>query len=188
MNKEELRKTYLAKRFALTDQEYQELSNKISEQFFGSVDLKTVKVVHIFIPIQSKREPDTWIIINRFRQQFKQIRLAIPKVNGEHMDSIFFESNNQLGATKWGMTEPVKGERVQPREIDLVVVPLLAVDNQGHRIGYGKGFYDRFLKECRPDCLKVGLSFFSPEEVINERLEADVLLDRCITPNEMISF
>ena len=69
---------------------------------------------------------------------------------------------------------------------DLVIVPLLAFDKKGYRVGYGKGFYDRFLQNSKT--LKIGLSFFAPtEEIIDVHLN-DVRLDKCITPAGIIEF
>jgi len=188
MNKDQLRKIYLAKRLALTENEHHELSNKICERFFGEIDLSTIKVLHIFFPIESKREPNTWLMINQLRNQYPHIQLVIPRVKDNALENIFLEDISQVVETKWGMLEPMNGTLAQPQELDLVLVPLLAFDKQGHRIGYGKGFYDRFLHACRPDCHKIGISLFEPEEVINEKLEADVMLNQCITPFKIYSF
>lgn len=188
MNKDELRKIYLSKRFALSERDHDELSHKISENFFSHVDLTHIKNLHLFLPIESKREPDTWLIIDRIRNEFPHIRLVIPRVNGNDMENVFFEGKHQLEKTRWGMVEPKSGTMAHPKEIDLVLVPLLAVDSQGHRIGYGKGFYDRFLKSCRPDCVKIGLSFFEPEQSIEDKSNDDILLNACLTPLRFFSF
>jgi 5-formyltetrahydrofolate cyclo-ligase len=188
MNKDELRKIFLTKRLALSEQEHRALSSKISDLFFHTFDLSRINHLHVFIPIKSKQEPDTWIMINRIRKDFPHIRLVVPRVKGDEMENIFFENNHQLGDTKWGMMEPKLGLNVPPVDIDMVIVPLLAVDQQGHRIGYGKGYYDRFLKLCRPDCIKVGVSFFEPEEAIKEKSSEDVLLNGCLTPNRYVVF
>ena len=188
MNKDELRKIYLAKRLSLTESEHHELSQKIADHFFQFVDLSKARIVHIYLPIESKREPDTWLIINRIKSEFPTIRLVIPLVNKEEMESIFFDGPDQLEKSKWGMIEPILGVEVEPQKIDMVVVPLLAIDTLGHRIGYGKGFYDRFLKLCRPDCLKIGISFFDPVNSIAEKSDHDVLLNGCLTPKEYLIF
>jgi len=187
MNKDELRKIYLAKRQALTESEHRELSIKISELFFHSSDLSEVKTLHIFLPILSKREPDTWFIIDRIRKDFPHIRLVIPRVSGDKMENILFEGNYQLENTKWGMTEPRAGVHVNPQEIDMVLVPLLAFDKYGHRVGFGKGYYDKFLSACKPTCKKVGISFFE-EEIILDVNPFDKALDQCITPRDVIIF
>jgi len=188
MNKDELRKIYLLKRAALTESEHRELSNMISQRFFNEVDLSTVKILHIFLPIESKREPNTWLIVDQLQNSFPHIRLVVPQVKGDEMENIFFEGNHQLEKTKWGMVEPKEGSLANAIDIDMVLVPLLTVDKQGHRIGYGKGFYDRFLKLCRPDCIKIGVSFFDPEQSIDEKSNYDVLLNACLTPFQMYQF
>lgn len=103
------------------------------------------------------------------------------------MENIYFENDNQLEKVRWDILEPIRGTRTPSEKIDLVVVPLLAFDLQGHRVGYGKGFYDRFLKECQPNCKKVGLSLFEPVEAI-EYSENDIQLSLCITPSEIYRF
>lgn len=73
-------------------------------------------------------------------------------------------------------------------KIDVVFVPLLAYDNKGNRVGYGKGFYDHFLSECREDVVKIGLSFFEPEEAIEDVSATDIRLDYCVTPMTVYNF
>ncbi|HEX8461529.1 MAG TPA: 5-formyltetrahydrofolate cyclo-ligase, partial [Segetibacter sp.] len=73
-------------------------------------------------------------------------------------------------------------------EIDLVFVPLLAYDKRGYRVGYGKGFYDRYLSLCKPEVLKVGFSYFGPEESIDDTHQFDVPLNYCITPDNIYEF
>ncbi len=188
MNKDEFRKTYLARRTALTKSEHEELSQKIADLFFLSVDLDKIQNLHVFLPIVSKREPNTWIIIERLQKEFPHIRLIIPRVMGEGMENIFLEGPHQLEKTRWDMVEPMHGLVAAPPEIDLVLVPLLVVDMEGHRIGYGKGYYDRFLKLCRPDCIKTGVSFFDPTAGITEKSDNDVLLNSCLTPGKFHTF
>ena len=67
-------------------------------------------------------------------------------------------------------------------------VPLLAYDKLGNRVGYGKVFYDQFLSECSPETLKIGLSFFEPEEQINDVFENDIQLDYCVSPHTIFKF
>src|SRR5690606_8946813 len=89
---------------------------------------------------------------------------------------------------KWHIPEPVDGLEVSPDKIDVVFMPLLVFDTFGNRIGYGKGYYDNFLKECRPDVIKIGLSFFDPEAKIGDLREGDVPMDYCVTPDKIYSF
>lgn len=189
MNKAELREIYLKKRQALSEAEYAQFNFQVYQQFFTNIDLSFIKVIHTFLPVVSKREPDTWLIIDRLRIEFPHIQISIPKTNALHntLENFYFEGLHQLVTTSWGIAEPAQGTITKTEKIDLVLVPLLAFDRTGHRVGYGKGFYDRFLKLCRPDCKKVGLSFFEAEEEFETSL-FDVQLDVCVTPHGLTIF
>jgi 5-formyltetrahydrofolate cyclo-ligase len=186
--KSELRKIYLAKRNALSENERANLSQQLCDLFFASLDLSSIKVIHTYLPIESKYEPDTWLIIDRIKKEFPFIQLVIPRIVGEKIESILFEGADQLRKTKWGIVEPVNGILIDPKEIDLVIVPLLAFDQTGHRVGYGKGYYDRFLKECRLECRKVGLSFFLAEATIEGVNPFDISLHMVFTPQKVCHF
>jgi 5-formyltetrahydrofolate cyclo-ligase len=73
-------------------------------------------------------------------------------------------------------------------KIDVVFVPLLAYDEKGNRVGYGKGFYDAFLSECKPETIKIGLSFFPPELEIKDVTSDDIKLDFCVTTDSVHAF
>lgn len=184
MTKQELRKIYLAKRMALSEAEYQQLNYRLCENFFVHVDLSFISVVHTFLPLTVQREPDTWPIIDRIRREFPHVRLSIPKINPEtyQLDNFFFEGLHQLKKNNWGILEPEQGVPTPPEKIDMVLVPLLAFDIRGQRIGYGKGYYDKFLARCNPLCTSIGLSLFPPEEKIDDIHMHDVPLKRAITP------
>jgi len=189
MNKKEIRSNYLKLRLALSDLEYQELNKKLCTLFFSSIDLSGITVIHLFLPIVSKKEPDTWLILDRLQQDFPRVRISIPKMNGENgLIHFYFEGRNQIKINAWGIPEPQSGEITPPGKIDLVIVPLLAFDQNGNRTGYGKGFYDIFLKQCRKDCKKIGLSFFDPIDEISDINLNDVILTHCITPKKNYTF
>jgi 5-formyltetrahydrofolate cyclo-ligase len=177
MTKQELRKIYLEKRLKLSDIEYDELSQQICDQFFRSVDLSQLKVVHLFLPIKKNKEPNTWFIIDRLKNEFPFIKIAIPKVEGDILINYYLDSDCRLQENKWGIFEPIHGNLVNIKEIDLVLVPLLAFDLDGHRVGYGKGYYDRFLHDCKDSCFKIGISFFNAIEKITDANDFDIKLD-----------
>ena len=68
------------------------------------------------------------------------------------------------------------------------MIPLLAFDKKGFRVGFGKGYYDKFLARCKPNVIKAGLSFFDPVDEINDISGFDIPLNFCITPKEIFSF
>ena len=182
MTKRELRKIYLEKRLQLTEAEYDNLSQRICRQFFNRLDLTNVKVVHLFLPIKKNKEPNTWFITERLRSDYPTIKISIPKIVDEQLFNYYLDSDCILEENKWGISEPIKGNLTESKEIDLVLVPLLAFDKENHRVGYGKGYYDRFLKQCRTDSKKIGLSFFHAVEKIDDVNEHDLALDAFIIP------
>jgi 5-formyltetrahydrofolate cyclo-ligase len=190
MTKQVLRKIYLAKRAALSEAEYLHMNRQICNQFFVNIDLNFIKVIHTYLPIVSKREPDTWLIIDRLRREYPHIRIAIPKVNHEkdELEHYFFEGLHQLKTNSWGIQEPKQGVPCELVKIDLVLVPLLAYDKQGHRLGYGKGYYDKFLPLCKKDCKKIGISFCEAENLIPEIHLFDEKLNATMRPEGLVFF
>ena len=146
-------------------------------------------MLHTFLPIKKNREVNTWLIIDRLRDDFPQIKVSIPKINNHssELEHYYLEGPEQLETNTWEIPEPVKGVPTPTEKIDAVLVPLLAFDKQGHRLGYGRGFYDRFLANCRPDCLKIGLSFFEVEEKIEGISDKDIALDLIVTPGSVVA-
>lgn len=184
MLKEELRKKYLAMREGLSTEDRDRRSVAVANRFFSSIDLSDIRTLHIFLPVERFNEIDTWILIYRIWSEFPLVRLCSPRVDTQsgEMTCIALEKTTQIRESIWGVPEPVGDERIEPTELDLVVVPLLCADSKGYRVGYGKGYYDRFLSKCRTDCLKVGLSCFPPIEEISDVNEYDVRLDELIFP------
>jgi 5-formyltetrahydrofolate cyclo-ligase len=190
LTKGELRKLYLEKRVALGASEYADLNKRVCENFFVHIDLSLIKVLHLFLPLAKNKEPDTWLILNRVQREFPNIQISIPKVNQQEqrLDNFYFEGPDQLSNGQWGLQEPQNGVVTPVEKIDMVLVPLLAFDRSGHRVGYGKGFYDRFLKTCRTDCLRVGISLFSPVDSIYAINIHDIPLSNCVTPSRFFSY
>jgi 5-formyltetrahydrofolate cyclo-ligase len=190
MTKASLRKEFLQKRLSLSEAEYTQLNFQLYQIFFSTMDLSFIKVLHAFLPLQKNKEPDTWIIIDRIRREFPHVRLSLPRVEQATgvLENIFFEGLHQLEKNAWGIAEPKQGVLTPPGQIDMVLVPLLACDTNGQRVGYGKGFYDKFLATCRPDCITVGISFFEPVEPIDDVNAFDVPLQYCLTPTTLHRF
>jgi 5-formyltetrahydrofolate cyclo-ligase len=190
MTKRELRKKYLEKRKALSEAAYLQLNRQLCENFFLSIELSFIRVLHTFIPITKNKEVDTWLLIDRIRREFPHIKISVPRVNNETetLENFYFEGIHQLTSTSWGIQEPAQGALTNSNEIDLVLVPLLTFDERGHRVGYGKGYYDRFLATCSSHCQKVGLSLFDPIEKIIDIEPSDHKLDKVITPTQVYQF
>jgi 5-formyltetrahydrofolate cyclo-ligase len=188
MTKEELRKAYQQKRSLLSDPEYLKLNTQLCQTFFECVDLSGAQILHTFLPIEKNREPDTRQIITQLGREFPKIRVSIPKVTSGELESFFFDTSLQFKENNWGIPEPVNGILTDPKKIDMVLVPMLTFDKRGHRVGYGKGFYDKFLSATRKDCKRVGLCLFEPVEQIENINDLDVPLTQCITPGKSYTF
>ena len=190
MNKAELRRVYREKRIDLTPGSIVSLSGRIADNFFANVDLTTTKTLSTFIRIAKFNEIDTSPIYYRIWKDKPWIRTFVPKtdIKKETLQNVALFPDTPLIENEWGIREPAGGETIEATHIDLVLIPLVVFDEQGHRVGYGKGFYDRFLSECRANCLKVGLSYFPPAEKIDDINEHDVRLDKCITPDVVYDF
>ncbi|QYO66004.1 5-formyltetrahydrofolate cyclo-ligase [Leptolyngbya sp. 7M] len=190
MYKSELRKEFKRRRQSLTATELSAASQRIAARFFEEIDLSEVRTLHTFIRIPKFNEVDTSNIYFRIWQQLRGIATFAPRCDAEtgELTSIEFDAETPLVENGWNVREPASGNTAEPEELDIILVPLLCFDLFGHRVGYGKGFYDSFLSRCRGDSLKVGLSGFPPVEMIRDVSEKDVPLDICITPARTYRF
>jgi 5-formyltetrahydrofolate cyclo-ligase len=187
MKKEEIRPLYIKKRKEISSEKLISLSLNISEKIFNEFDL-TEKTISLFLPIEKLNEIDTYLILEKAKN--KGNKIAMPKTNfsSNELIHILFNSFDQIETSAFGIPEPNAGEIIQPENFDIVFVPLLAIDKRGNRVGYGKGFYDRFLQKCSPDCLFIGLHLFDQMEEIDDITDTDIRLDFCVTPKTLIKF
>jgi 5-formyltetrahydrofolate cyclo-ligase len=186
MTKSELRKTYKQKRLELTAKELEFRSERICEHVFSHFQLEG-KICSLFLPIERQREINTYLILEKGTTIGAQ--LALPRCEENHkLKHFLFEHHRQLKTNSLGIPEPQSGKLVPIKNIDVVFVPLLAIDNAGHRVGYGKGYYDRFLNKCRPDCLFIGLHLFDEFAEIEDLDATDMPVHFCITPEKLYRF
>jgi 5-formyltetrahydrofolate cyclo-ligase len=190
MLKSELRKIYLDRRRTFSDSERRRRSEEIAARFFENFALARVDFLHCFLPIEKFKEIDTRLIFERVWKDFPHVVTIVPRVDFEigEMENLKFTPIVELAQNRWAIHEPVGDELIESEKIDLVLIPLLCFDRRGARVGYGKGFYDRFLSCCREDCLKIGLSYHSPVDAIEDPHDADVKLDFCVTPTKVWRF
>ena len=171
-----------------SERESQRICQLFLETF--ALPLRRIQTIHCFLPIVKNREINTWLIIRQLQGNFPLLKIAVPKTDPltNTFTSHLLDGKTVLAENRWGVPEPQNGESVAPSGIDLVLVPLLAYDQSGGRVGYGKGFYDRFLAQCRPDAQKTGLSYFEPVAKITDVNRFDVALDGCVTPGKVWRF
>jgi 5-formyltetrahydrofolate cyclo-ligase len=190
MNKATTRALYIAKRNTHSAEQIRTDSKTIAENFIASSLWKNCTLIHIFISIPDKGEIDTSFLLNFFFENHPEIKIctSIVHENGQDLLHTCITPATTYLPNKWNIPEPVERSEVNEMEIDLVLLPLLAFDAKGNRVGYGKGFYDRFLKKCKPDVIKAGLSLFEPTTELIEADAWDIPLDWGVTPEKIYQF
>lgn len=185
MTKSELRSIYRNKRKELSSEEVNDISFRILD------NLKSMKIwenstFHVFIPILNQNEINTLPVIEYLFQQKKQV--IVPKIDGDQMLSCLIDNNTEFETGKFSVPEPKYFQLINPKLIDVIFMPMMICDKKGNRVGYGGGYYDRFLMECKNDITKIGLNFFEPVDEIPEVYETDMPLDYCVTGTGIVSF
>lgn len=181
MKKNDLRKIYKQKRVELPFNQKERLEKNIYQQVF-KLDFSKIQTIHIFLSLKKFKEINTQPIINFLRNKNKQILVSKSNFTNSTLSHFILEENTKIELNKYGIPEPVNAIQVQEKNIDLVFVPLLISDKQNFRVGYGKGFYDRFLKNCKKECKTIGLNYFSPIVKIEDVNAFDISLDKVIYP------
>jgi len=189
MRKEEARRIYKEKRKELSNAERMKLDDLMLIQF-QKIELPDVHHLLSYWPIEENHEPDTHLFNGYLEFKNPAIKFLYPRSHFEkqEIEAIEVDADTAFNKNAWNIHEPMGGTVTDAGVIDLVFVPLVIFDKQGYRIGYGKGFYDKYLQQCRTDCLKVGFSYFEPIEQIEGTHEFDVPLNLCITPNNVYVF
>jgi 5-formyltetrahydrofolate cyclo-ligase len=187
MLKKELRQKYKVLRQNLTTDDIANLSLAVANEIL-KLPIWEKTYFHVFLPITEHKEVDTEFILHVLSGKDKEIVVSKSDFASREMTHFLLTDNTRIKKNEYNIPEPVDGLEVPAAKIDVVFVPLLAFDKKGHRVGYGKGFYDKFLAECKPETIKIGLSFFEPEELISDVFEGDVLLDYGVTPNGVSIF
>lgn len=187
MDKAALRKKYKQLRANLSDSERAQRSLDIANQAL-TLDIWDRDCYHIFLPIARLNEVDTSFLLSILNGKDKEIVISKSDFASHTMQHILLLDSTPIRVNSYGIPEPEKGIQIDSSQIDVVFLPLLAYDQQGNRVGYGKGFYDRMLSECRPDLIKVGLSFFEAEPQIITTNSTDLPMNYCISPKNCYRF
>lgn len=187
MLKHNLRTLFKEKRALLSQEQVVQYSIDIANKAL-TLDIWGHKNYHIFLPIASQNEVDTTYLLHVLQGKDKNVVVSTSDFKTYVMSHYLLTDNTLLKVNQYGIPEPVDGIPFPIAQIDVVFVPLLAYDTLGNRVGYGKGFYDRFMAQCNPNCLFVGLSFFNPVNKIQDLQKSDITLSHVITPVEVYTF
>ena len=165
----------------------QRLYQSLSENFPGiDLNIWDKDIYHVYVSIESKNEVNTNDIISFILNKNK--RVIVPKMINKNLIHLEIDQSTKFTKNKLGIREPISKVKFDASLIEIIIVPLLVFDKSGHRVGYGGGYYDRFLKKCKKDCIKVGLSLFEPIEKIKDVSSFDVKLNYGVTPESIFSF
>lgn len=178
---------------------YSALRNSLSEESIGKKSLEIAnnlldlpiwnyEFYHLFLSISDKKEIDTEPILHILLGKDKNVVLSKSDLSSRELNHYLLTDTTRIEVNKWGIPEPTGGIEIKAGDIEVVFVPLLAFDLHGHRVGYGKGYYDVFLSKCSKSVLKIGLSFFEAENEIPGIITSDVPLDYCVTPHKTYNF
>lgn len=186
-NKKELRLHYKNLRKELTEENIEEKSLQITNQLI-KLPIWDKTYYHVFLPIEEQKEVNTEFILHLLSGKDKEIVVSKSDFETREMTHFLLTDNTKIRKNEYNIPEPLNGLAVPSETIEVVFVPLLVFDIFGNRIGYGKGFYDKFLAECKPETIKIGLSFFEAVNQIDDVFESDVKLDYCVTPEKIYTF
>jgi len=187
MKKSELRKKYNKLRNELTSSNINKCSKDILDNLL-LLDIWNKESYHIFLTMKNKKEIDTSLISSELWKNNKLISTSVSNFKNNTLENYIYNTNTKIEINSWGIPEPTNAKLIDDKEIDVVFVPLLAFDKRGYRVGYGKGFYDKFLANCKPNVIKIGISFFKAEDIIEDIHQADVKLDYCVTSKKTYIF
>lgn len=146
MDKKELRRTIRERKRAMTEEEILQRSARLGQLFTQSDAYKAAKTIYGYLPYN--QEVRTVPMLEQALRDGKKV--AVPKVYGEEMKFLYLDDLTRVAKGYAGIPEPIADGPVADDETALVLMPGLAFDPEGHRIGYGGGFYDKFLA-AEPD-------------------------------------
>ncbi len=185
MTKAEARKHYRSLRKQLSKTEVNQLSAQIFEQI-QLIDFTSAQTFHLFLPIEKNNEINTYPIIDWLFEQNKKV--ILPLVIGDDMINCEVKKGFETKLNSLQIPEPTHYTEIDSKEIDVIFIPMFVADKKGNRVGYGGGYYDKFLARCKPESKKIGLTYFRPIEYIEDAYFGDFPLDLCVTPEEIESF
>ena len=185
MTKSELRARYKEKRSQLSIDQVNQKSASILENL-KTLPIWEKSVFHVFVPIEKHKEVNTHLLMDFLFENGK--RVVVPKVVDNQIISCEINENVDWEMGEFSVSEPKEYQVIDTSSLEVVFVPMLICDEKGNRIGYGGGYYDRFLVKTDSKCLKVGLNFFPPIAEISEIEETDIPIDYCVTSDEIVSF
>ena len=180
-----LRKSFKKQRSLLDINQVKGLSKRIFENLL-ELNIWEKSFYHLYLSNQINNEVETDEIVNLLFMKNK--RVFVPKIQGKDLLNIEIDNNTKYSLNQLGIREPISSNQKDASLLEVIFVPLLIFDKLGHRVGYGGGYYDKFLGNIKDDVLKIGLSLFEPIDKIQDMERHDIRLDYSITPKKVYDF
>ncbi|WP_296620466.1 5-formyltetrahydrofolate cyclo-ligase, partial [Marivirga sp.] len=160
MDKNTLRKVYLEKRKLLSQAEYERRNQLLYHRLIEFQKSHQFRSIHTFIPIKENKEPDVFPFVQYLWSKTTGVEVvtAISDLNNPILTHVKIKEDTSFLKNKWGIPEPQDGNPYSIDKIECVLVPMVMGSKSGHRIGYGKGYYDRFLQNCKNQTRFVGVT------------------------------
>ena len=188
MTKAEIRKVYKQKRMELAPNEKNRLEDLMLIQF-QSLHFDIPDNIMSFSPIETYNEYDPILIEEYcfFKNPAATLIYPVTNFKDNSLIPVATKEDTIFEVNDYDINEPVNGKPVAPISIQLMFVPLLGFDENGYRVGYGKGFYDKLIADCSSHLTKIGFSYFEPINITDLNVR-DKKLDYCITPLRIFQF
>lgn len=189
MTKKEIRAVYKQKRLQLSSSEVAYFHKRIAAQLKDCI-LPTAKIVLSYHPILSSNEINTKPFEVIIQSKIPNIKFVYPKLTNTkgNMEAVLETNNTSYQSNAWKIPEAISRKTINTLQIDIILLPLLAMDKKGYRVGYGKGYYDQFIQRCKPNVYCIGFSYFEPIEKITDASSFDVPLQLGVTPDCVYEF
>lgn len=184
--KTQLRKEILRRRKLLSPALVHELSLALQNRFLNWLHNDQRSIIHCFLPIDRNREVNTWPLISALSELGRQVVITRTNFDTETMDHFLYDRHVKFEEDQFKIPTPVNAQAADLKTVEVVLVPLLAADKFGGRIGYGKGYYDRLIREMTAEVIKIGLNLGPCFDKFSFLEPHDQKLDYCITPYEVI--
>ena len=181
--KKQVRRAVRAARDAIAPEERERLSARIVDRFLSLPEVGSASALMVYWSFGS--EVDTSALIARLRD--RGVTTALPRIHGDELEVRTYTPGDPVSFAPFGAAEPTGGTALDPLDLDVVLTPGVAFDRTGARIGYGGGFYDRFLGRARPDVLRASVAFAM--QVVDEPVPTgsfDLTVDVIVTENDTI--
>jgi 5-formyltetrahydrofolate cyclo-ligase len=191
MNKSECREHFLALRRNLSREEWQLKNDQILDRLVKLCLKLSPGEGLLFFPIEKKREVDLRKLPNMLYENGKSWSWSLPVMNeNQGLNACRWIKDEPLLEAKFGVLEPqsIPERKLNGSAISLIILPLIIADQNGNRVGYGKGFYDRFMSSEATNALRVGVSMFSPIHEISDINPMDQRLHILICPEKSLAF